>query len=261
LLGLKRHEEAIPEVAEIIKNNPEYAEARYLKGFIHSGMGDYDIAIREFNKVIELDPEAGNGTVYHAKGKAELANDMCEEAAVTLSEGLRRDPDNVAMLVLKGASHARMQEPDAAFAHLDKAISLNAELADPYSYKATLLCTSANFFIPLPHLENDEPICCDIWLFGLPLLLSKLAARKFGKHVEAMELIEKALEIDPESRLANVSKVEILMDMQKWKEAFDAVNECIAKFPDTSNLGILKQKIVDESDRPITAIPPLSSSD
>jgi tetratricopeptide (TPR) repeat protein len=81
------------------------------------------------------------------------------------------------------------------------------------------------------------------------------AARKFGKYSEAMDLINKAQDLNPDSELATVFKVHVFMDQQKWKEAFEAVNDGLAKFPGNSSLSTLKQKIVDESDRPITAVP------
>ena len=85
--------------------NPKYAEAYYNRGNAYGKKGDFDAAIQNLNKAIELDPELAE--VYSNRGNTYILN------------------------VLKG-------DFDAAIQDLGAAIALNPKYAEAYYNRGLL---------------------------------------------------------------------------------------------------------------------------
>ena len=65
--------------------NPEYADAHFYRGLTYYGEGDYDLAIKNFNKTIEINPEYADayyflGWIYFGREQYESAFDNFETA-------------------------------------------------------------------------------------------------------------------------------------------------------------------------------------
>lgn len=81
LSGDKNYKEAILKLDEVIKLNPEFTEAYYNRGLSYAKLGKFDLALDDFNTVIELKPsdKLKSGTInnianiYRKKGDIELA--------------------------------------------------------------------------------------------------------------------------------------------------------------------------------------------
>ena len=71
-------DKAIAEYNKAIELNPEYAEAYYNRGLAHYHKGQYDQAISDYNKAIEINPEYA--VVYHNRGSAYIKLDQSDRA-------------------------------------------------------------------------------------------------------------------------------------------------------------------------------------
>jgi tetratricopeptide (TPR) repeat protein len=69
LSELRKHEDARNAFARAIQARPEYAEAHYNLSFTLSNLGDFEGALRETKRALELDP-------YYVAQKFELAIDL-----------------------------------------------------------------------------------------------------------------------------------------------------------------------------------------
>lgn len=73
-----KYDEAIREYDRVINFNPNIAEAWCNKGVALVNLGKYDAALNALNKAIEIDPQIaeawnGKGTVLYAQGKYDEA--------------------------------------------------------------------------------------------------------------------------------------------------------------------------------------------
>jgi len=66
-LGLGNYQQAIEDFDRAIELDPEFAEAYWGRGKTYHGLGNYQRAIEDFNRAIELDPEFAE--VYWDRGK------------------------------------------------------------------------------------------------------------------------------------------------------------------------------------------------
>lgn len=87
----KLYDDAITHYTEAIDLNPELTEVSYFRGVAYSNIGDFEAAIRDFDKVINLD--AKDGVVYFHRGKAwlHLKEWQKAKADLTTAKNMRCD--------------------------------------------------------------------------------------------------------------------------------------------------------------------------
>jgi Tfp pilus assembly protein PilF len=100
-LRLRDPEAAQAAVQRAIAANPEHVEARTLSGWIYSQIrGDFDAAIKEYTRVVELRPELAEA--YNNLGVALKRKGELEKAKAVFSQALERRPDYSAALSNRG---------------------------------------------------------------------------------------------------------------------------------------------------------------
>ena len=128
-LGITLLRSRDPESAEVaikraIALEPGHAEARTLLGWIESEIqGDFDAAIREYQKVVELRPdlpEAYNNLGVAQKRKGDLA-----QAGDSFNQALRRRPDYSAALSNRGWVRAAQNQWDDARRDFESALKID----------------------------------------------------------------------------------------------------------------------------------------
>ena len=124
LLRLRESQAAEAAVKEALKINPNHAEARTLLGWIDSEMhGDFDAAIKEYEKVVELRPdlpEAFNNLGVAQKRKGDLA-----KAADSFSKALKLKPDYSAAISNRGWVFAEQNQWGDARREFERALAIN----------------------------------------------------------------------------------------------------------------------------------------
>ena len=128
------------ELQEVIKINPDLAEAHAQLGNLLAGVGDIGQARSHYNDVLRIEPEnadvIGNlGTLYAREGKIDLAKQEFERA-------LSIDPTNVASLNNLGRIHSMRNEPAAIMEHYRRALQKNPLLEQTAGSLSWILATS-----------------------------------------------------------------------------------------------------------------------
>ena len=76
--GKSQWDLAITDLNKAIELDPQLAEAHNNRGWVYGSQGQWDLAIIDLNKAIELDPELAEayfnrGSTYYYKGQEDLA--------------------------------------------------------------------------------------------------------------------------------------------------------------------------------------------
>ena len=108
------------------------------KGLAYYNLGQYDEAISNYNRVIELKPTVGAyrglGIVYSEIGASENATDAFDKAlemdTSTIEEGTYRSMYSI--YYSRGLTYYAMQEYDKAISDFEKAIELKSDYAEAY---------------------------------------------------------------------------------------------------------------------------------
>jgi tetratricopeptide (TPR) repeat protein len=118
---------ALAEVSELLRTDPDHAEAHLLAAAIHDALGDAEAAAREAKAALALDPDSMRaravlaGVLYKGRRFAEA-----EAEALRVLAG---DPNDFHMLLIVALVSAQRGEVEAMIAHLDRAYE--ARTADP----------------------------------------------------------------------------------------------------------------------------------
>jgi tetratricopeptide (TPR) repeat protein len=124
LLRLREPQAAEAAVAKALSINPNHVEARTLLGWIDSEIrGDFEAAIKEYSKVVELRPdlpEAYNNLGVAQKRKGDLA-----KAADSFNKALKLNPDYSAAISNRGWVLAEQNQWIDARREFERALTIN----------------------------------------------------------------------------------------------------------------------------------------
>ena len=124
LLRLREPHAAEAAVKKALSINPNHVEARTLLGWIDSEIrGDFDSAIKEYSKVVELRPdlpEAYNNLGVAQKRKGDLA-----KAAESFDKALKLKPDYSAAISNHGWVLAEQNQWSDARREFERALTIN----------------------------------------------------------------------------------------------------------------------------------------
>ncbi len=197
------------------------AERLFQKGSRSLNRGQFDLALRQFNDALCLDP--GHFRTWNGRGIAcqELGLEdeaiRCFERALEIDplfrEGLKNIGSSLRKIAAKNKEPLQLLE---ALRYLNEAIRIDPGYIDALHEKAILLTLigkkeEALSIFDRIHLQNpayDFP-----WALKGKIMFSK------GLYKEALECYSKALERDPENVRLMVTQGMVLIHLERYKEA------------------------------------------
>ncbi len=109
---------------EAVQLNPESFEARIVRGNVYYKMtGDYEAAVEDYRKAVELDP--GSGEARQLLAGASYASGRYDDALAEAFEAIRRGRDNALVRLTLGMAYGKKGDDAAALRHFRKAIEYN----------------------------------------------------------------------------------------------------------------------------------------
>lgn len=126
---------ALDEVTAAIRLNPHNAAFHWNRGAFHASKGDLDSAIRDFSEAIRLDPDCA--VAYYNRGTAHSFRGDFNGALKDFTEAIRLNPDNAAAYHNRGTARMRMGELDEALKDYTEVIRLDPEDVDAYLDRGT----------------------------------------------------------------------------------------------------------------------------
>ena len=186
------------------------ADALINKGVALGNLGKYEEAIAEYDKALELKPDHADALIN--KGVALGRLGQYQEAIQWIDKALEIKPNNAAALNNKGVALERLGRLGEAVVCFYE--TLNIDLNSTSAYESAIRC--------LDKILDNWPTSPTGWSEKAYLL------SYYGKkNKEALHLVEKALEIDPNHREALQTKADILYNLKKYDEAILFYNKII----------------------------------
>ncbi|CAN5694530.1 hypothetical protein BH24ACI2_BH24ACI2_10010 [soil metagenome] len=129
-----RNAAASPELIAAIKNAKKGKESaagtNYELGLAYGKKGQYDLAITEYNKAIELDPFYVSA--YHSRGIAYNKKKEYDLAITDYNKAILLDANYARIYVNRGLAYNNKNQHDQAIVDYNKAIELNPNFAIAY---------------------------------------------------------------------------------------------------------------------------------
>ena len=230
-------DDVLVNLSKAIDLNPNYVDAYFLRGLIYGSQYDFDKAIADFEKVVELDPSHTDAKAMHADAYAARGADYAleknyDKAIADFERAIELDPDKAefkaaaaATYFLRGATRYEEGDNESAFADLDRAISDIEKIIelDPDNSEARIAIGEAYLVRGIAHFQggNYDRAIADleraIELENSATDLKGAAAYAYlrrgvshaegGDHDRAIADFNRAVEIEPEnSRVRNARK-------------------------------------------------------
>ncbi|MDR2906281.1 MAG: tetratricopeptide repeat protein [Helicobacteraceae bacterium] len=126
---------AINLLSEVIAINPNNSNAYNYRGYMYYELQNYDQAIADYTKAIELDPD-GRALYYNNRGFAynELKN--YKQAIADFTKAIALNPENAPAYYSRGNAYNKLKNYKQAIADFTKAIELDPNHSFAYNNRA-----------------------------------------------------------------------------------------------------------------------------
>jgi tetratricopeptide (TPR) repeat protein len=125
------YEGAIKDFTKAIELYPDFPSSYDNRGITKARIGDYEGAIKDFTKAIELKPDYP--TVYYGRGLSKAYIGDYEGAINDFTKAIELDPNYVSAYNNRGNAKTLIGEYEGAIADYTKAIELNPEHINAYT--------------------------------------------------------------------------------------------------------------------------------
>ena len=135
LSGLKKnrsgdYQGAIVDLTKAIEIDPKYAAAYKNRGLAKSNLGNYQEAIADYNKAIEINPKYVRA--YNRRGWTKYLQGDFQGALLDSNKALQISPDHASTLDTRGRTKHALGQDTSACADLKRAVSLGYEDTSKY---------------------------------------------------------------------------------------------------------------------------------
>jgi tetratricopeptide (TPR) repeat protein len=100
-------------------------------GTVHLQKGEYDLAISEFNKALEINPRDANA--YYNRGLAYWHEGKFDQAILDYSKAIEINPGLAEAYINRGSAYSKKKQYDQAISDYDKALERNPNLEVAYN--------------------------------------------------------------------------------------------------------------------------------
>ena len=124
-------EMAIEAYSRVIELNPNNPNAYNNRGVAYSAKGEYDCAIADYTKAIELNPDYA--VAYNNRGGVYYLKEEYESAIVDFTKATELNPDYAVAYNNRGVAYYLKKEYKSAIVDFTRAIELNPDYAIAYN--------------------------------------------------------------------------------------------------------------------------------
>ncbi|HEV8059508.1 MAG TPA: tetratricopeptide repeat protein [Gemmataceae bacterium] len=184
----KNYRQAVEDYDQAIRLQPKLVDAYMNRALAHDNLGEFREALADLNAAIELDPKRSHAYLFRANVRRKTGDKAGAEHDEV--RGLGEEPHDALSWVARALAK-RESDPRMALADLEQALKLN-----PHSFEG---------------LQNKAALLDD----------------KFHKDKEALDVMNEAVRIYPDSVLARGGRGVLLARIDKRTEALEDAQEAL----------------------------------
>ena len=249
-------EGALNKYLEILKVSPNHPDALHMAGLVYYQAGQNQLAIEYINKAISVSPK--QASYYGNLGLAYAAQNQYEDAISTYKKAISLNNNYPEALFNLGNAFRNLEKPKAAIKYYKQAIKSKADYAQAYNNLGTALndlgkkaeaITNLKKAIQLsPSLEEakqnlqqieqpDNELIPKTEYGDLDdkssnLLQNTIKHAKDKKFDQALQSVEKLIELNPANAEIKYLCAMIYLDIQDYDKGIDLINQAVEIKPE-----------------------------
>jgi tetratricopeptide (TPR) repeat protein len=160
------YEETINHLDEVISKDPKFARAFYMRGGCKHNLEDFNGALADENKAIELEPN-GNPIYYFQRGMTKYRLHLLDESIADSDIAIKREPDFYSTYLYRGKARWEKGDKKGALEDCNTILRLDPNndtamwfkvriVSEPLYY---VLTTLGNYGIPVIVLLGIISVC------------------------------------------------------------------------------------------------------
>lgn len=212
-------ERAISDNSKVIEVTPDDAEAYNNRAIAYGEKNDLNQAIVDYTKAIEINPNYA--VAYFNRGTAYAKHGLYEEALADFNKAIGINPNLGEAYVSRGIIYSQKDRVDEAISDFDKAVSINPNLAEAYFNRASTYLQKGNFKQAISDLNNAirlNPGNPDAYLIRAEAFLGTHEYDRSREDVNKAKMLHGAIDSDFLERLKKESgRTMISENNHAWK--------------------------------------------
>ena len=187
------YSKSIKEFNAVIEKNPNDSMAYCNRGIAYLNIGHFDTALPDLTKAIAIDPK--NGRAYGARGMVYQYDGKVDEAIADYDKAIELDPQDIIAYTRRGIAYQTKKYLDKALSDYNKAIEINSRFyAEPYFLRGYVFLQKSLFDSALSDFNKAIEINSK---YADAYYWRGVAYYDKGNNDQAISDFNKALEINP----------------------------------------------------------------
>ncbi|CAG8619563.1 26186_t:CDS:2 [Dentiscutata erythropus] len=225
LMGDSRN--ALADFQKALELKPDYVQIYVKRATIYTEQGDIDEALKEFDKAIKIDSKAPD--IYYHRGQIHFLHNNFDMAVKDYQRRIELDPDFVFAYIQLAISQYKSGSVDDGLKTFQRGLKKFPRSAEMHNYFGELLTDQRRIDEAIEQFDKANEL--QAGNFALPLVnKAMLCLHVKGDSNLAEEYCRQALEIEPESDIANTIMSEILLAKGSLEEAL----QCLEKYQEVA---------------------------
>jgi tetratricopeptide (TPR) repeat protein len=211
---------------------PSKAEAAFDRGTLNLEREEWDLAVKEFDEVLRLDPK--NADAFYNRGAAKFAKQQYDGALADIDAAVRLRPRDADALLARAAVRIEQGLPKLAIGDLDAALGIDPENVEAYCERGKLREESGEYRLALYDYQlalkraSDDPLVLNY----LAWLLSTAPDPALRDGPRAIELAVRAVKLENSKEWDTIDTLAAAFaESGKFPEAVRAEQEALKLAP------------------------------
>jgi tetratricopeptide (TPR) repeat protein len=224
--NLGQFDKAIDDYSKAIELNPKYTKAYYNLGVAYANLGQWDKAIDDYNRTIGIDPDFTDA--YYNRGIAYANIGTWDKAIEDYSRVIGIRPDFARTYYNRGVAYGNSGLRDKAIIDYTKAIGLDPKYTDAFDNRGVIYASLGQWDKAIEDYTKAIGINPD---FSKAYYNRGFSYGNIGQWDKAIVDYSRAIEIDPKYAEAYTNRGVAYCNFGQWEKAIDDFSKAIAIDP------------------------------
>jgi tetratricopeptide (TPR) repeat protein len=211
---------------QLLKDDPQNADALHLLGVISIQDGNNQAAVEMITKAIEINPRIA--IYYSNRGKALLSLKQFEQAVLSYDKAIALKSDYVQAHFGRGNALHQLKKFKLAVESYEKAINFQPDYAEAYSNRGNALHQLKQFQAAVVSYDKAISLKPD---YVEAFSNRGLALKELKQFEEALTSYDKAIALNPNYADAHSNRGSVLKELKQFESAIASYDKAIALNP------------------------------